>query len=551
MFKKVVAMGLVVSMCAAMFGCGSTESTVSDVASSETTTASEEVVSIDWYVDLSWWSWGGDTWGTDLVSKTILEETGVEINFIVPASDGGEQLSTMVATDSLPDVITFDGWWSTEGRTLSNSLAMEGYIWSYNELIDTYAPSMWDVIRSDMFAWHAEADGDTYLLENYSYSEQDLEAGELLMPNGAIVVRQDMWEAIGSPDMSTPEAFLAACEMVQDEIGTYNGQTIIPIQMYEGVGNSIIWLSQYFATPYEDEDGNWLYDFTEDNYKDSLAFLNDAYNRGLISDANFSDTRDLVNEKVASGRVFAMIVAPQDFITSYQTLYDMDNDAVYMPVVLHNYEGEEPVLQDIRGVGWLTTAITKNAENPEAIIKLFEYLLSDEGQLLVTYGVEGITFEYNDEGKIEYTEEYLTAQVNNDTKQYGLGSLIMLDNYALRRNWEAEPTDARTIATSEATLKAGLEEYAYDFNANGLKIDPADERFDDMMDIKTDLGNIEDRAIASLIIAGSEEEFEALYESTIADLEAAGLNEWIEFANQYFQVAKEALGITSSWGVRN
>ena len=558
--KKIISFAAVLLLILSMVSC-TAQTTEENVDSTQTTTEQTVTVDgerdttpyeIDWYVDLPWWSWNGNGWGLDMTSKIIQEKTGVTINFIVPATDSGEQLAGMIASGDLPDIITVNGWWDSEKRALTNQLAMEGYLWSYNDLIDQYAPSMWDEIRMDMFNWHAESDGKTYLLQNYSYGVMDLEAGERLMPNGGIIVRKDLWEAIGSPDMSTPEGFLAACEKVKNEVGQYNGPEIIPLQMYEGVGNSMLWLSQFFATPYEDSDGNWIYDFEQDQYKDALTFLNDAYNRNLIIDANFSDTRDLVNEKIASGRVFAAIVAPQDFITPIQTLYDSDNEAVYMPMALSNYDGDEPVLQDIRGFGWLNTAITKNAEHPERIIQLFEYLLSDEGQRDAAYGVEGETYEFVDNGtKIKMTDTYLEAAASGDTKDYALGSMMMLDNWALRRKWEIPADDARSVATSEATLKAGLEEYTYDFNASSLKIDPNDSRLDDINDMKIKMDELRKRYIAQIIVAPNEEEFDRLYQETLVELENLGLEELKEFNNQYFQAAKEALGIERSYATRN
>jgi putative aldouronate transport system substrate-binding protein len=383
-------------------------------------------------------------------------------------------------------------------------------------------------------------------MQNYSYGVKDLAPGERLLPNGSIVVRKDLWEAIGSPDMTTPEGFLAACDKVKKEIGKYNGQDIIPLQLYENVGNSMLWLSQFFHTPYEDANGNWVYDWEQPNYKDSLKFLNDAYNRGLILDANFSDTRDLVNEKIASGRVFAAVVAAQDFFPQFQALYDTDNKAVYMPVALHNYNAEEPVLQDIRGFGWLNTAITTKAEHPERIIQLFQYLLSEEGQRDAAYGIEGQTYEFVDNGtKIKMLD------TPGDPKDYAFGAMMMLDNWALRRKWAVPPTDPKAIATSEDTLKAGLDKYTYDFNAAALKIDPTDPDLNKINDIKIKMNELRKRYIAQIIIAPTPEKFESLYQEALKELDALGLPEVKEFNNKYFQAAKKALGIERSYATRN
>lgn len=502
----------------------------------------------DWFVDLSWWSWNGDGWGKDMVSQIIQEKTGAEINFIVPATDTGEQLSTYIASNSLPDVITVSGWWDAKIRKLTNQMATEGYIWAMNDLIDQHAPTMWDVVRMDMFNWHAEKDGKTYLFQNYSYSDQDLEEGEQLVPNGCLTIRKDLYEAIGSPDMTTPEAFLAACEKVRDEIKTYNGQDIIPIQLYEGVGNSLLWLSQYFATPFEDESGNYLYDFTQPNYKDSLKFLNSAYRMGLITESNFSDTRDLVNEKIASGKVFALFSAPQDFVGQFQALYDADPNAINIPVVLKNYRGEDPVLQDIRGFGWLNTAITKKAEKPDRIIRLFEYLISDEGQIDVAYGKEGETYTYAENGDIVNTQAYLDDVAAGNAKKYALGALMMLDNWAFRRKFhKLPPSDQRTLLTADTYIKEPVKQYSFDYNPAALKLDPTDPRTESMNNIATQIGEYRKQAVAEVITAKDDAEFEARYAAAIEELKRLGLDDLVAYRNDGFQAAKEALGLDFGW----
>lgn len=565
MLKKFMAVFISVMMAAALAGCGNSDKgdvprepaaekapesagqTEETVGESESGTQSGELVEIDWYVDLPYWSWTGQGFGEDLTSQMIMEATGVKINFIVPASDDSEQLTAMIASDSLPDIMTLEGWWDSNSRMLTYQMATEDYIWSFNDLMEQYCPEMEENIRQDVFNWYAEADGKTYLLPNFAYSQEDLNEGEQLVPNGCITIRKDLYEAIGSPDMSTPEGFLDACLKVKNEVGQYDGQDIIPIQLYEGVGSSISWLSQYFATPYEDEDGNYLYDFTQENYKEALQFLNKAYNMGLISDSNFSDTRDLVNEKIAGGRVFCQITAPQDFAPSMQSLYDMDQEAVYFPTVLRNSRGEDPVLQDIRGFGWLVSCVSKNTQHPEEIARLINYLLSDEGQIATSYGQEGVTYTVHDDGTIAVdTEEYMKAVEEDDTKKYGLSAMNLLTNYAFLRHYEAESTDPKVIATIDTYLKRPMLEYSFDYSAQGGKPDPADPRKTEMSQLSVKISEYRTSVIAELVTT-SEDSFEGKYQEAVETLNGMGLDKLIEYNNDGFQNAKKALGIDRSW----
>ena len=143
--------------------------------------------------------------------------------------------------------------------------------------------------------------------------------------------------------------------------------------------------------------------------KEVYAFLNEAYRRGLVLEANYSDTRDQVREKIASGRVFALIAALQDFANEFTTLYQQDNNAYYVPVTLRNAAGEDPVLGDISGWGYLQTVISASCKDPEKVIKFISYLVNDEGAIHLNKGWEGEHWNYNADGTISRTQAYIDA----------------------------------------------------------------------------------------------------------------------------------------------
>ena len=536
--SRLVALLAVMMMCMSIFAPLTT-------ASADLLNPVEEFT-IDWYVDLSWWGWNGLGFGQDLTSQILKEKTGVTINFITPATDGGEQLATMLASGDLPDVITLQGLWDSNSRMLAYQMSQDGYLLAHNDLIEKYNPDMKDVIRQDVFDWYAEGDGKTYMTPNYAYSSQDLKQGEQLVPNRCITVRKDLWEKLGSPDMSTPEAFLAACKRAQEEL-TYDGKEVIGLQLYEGANEALSIMNQYFAVPFETQDGKYAYDFNQEGTKESLAFLNEAFRTGLVTESNFSDTRDMINEKVASGRVFAMITAPQDFTGQMGSLYDTDPNAVYIPVLLRNHKGEDPVLSDIRGWGWLMTGITSSCERPDLVINLFEYLMSDEGQIDMVFGKEGETFNYNADGTISLTDAYYQAAANNDTKKYALSAMNLLDNYAFRRKFDSVPTDPKALVITDTLLKAPMAPYSYDYAASGLKLDPADPRKEEVQQLNVAISNYRKTAIAELITAASVDAFNAKFDEVKATLVSMGVDKVIAYNADGYENAKKALGIENGW----
>lgn len=80
--------------------------------------------------------------------------------------------------------------------------------------------------------------------------------------------------------------------------------------------------------------------------------------------------------------------------------------------------------------------VTKKAKDPAKAIQIYTYLLSDEGQKLMNYGIEGETYKVNDSGKIEFLPEIKDLQLNNADKFKkitGWANLCSLDMTVIKR----------------------------------------------------------------------------------------------------------------------
>ncbi len=510
-------------------------------------TPKQEVIDIDWYVNLSWWKYSGD-YGKDKFSQLIRDRFGLNINFITPAGDGSEQMSAMIATGAVPDLITVESW-----LDYKSSLVKGGYLVSMNELIEKYAPDFKPY--EDIFNWYKESDGNTYVLPNYAYSSQAMKPGEKLVPNSGFTLRSDIYEQLGRPDISTADKFLDALERVKNEVKSYDGKPIIPLQLYEFTANgnsSLDWLQEYFAIPYETADGQFANRLYDNKYWDTIRFLNDAYRRGLISKDNFTDKRDQVNEKIASGRVFANLTAPQDFTDSMRTLFNNDEKAAYETFVLRNYEGNDPVLTDIRGFGWLVTMVGKDSKAHDRIIKLLQFLNSKEGQHLVHFGWEGETYTYNEDGTISWTEQYMNAMNKQDgsDKQWGMGFNLLMDWYSVKDLFP-KPEKAVDIYLSEENMKKPLVDYSYDTSARIGKVIPDHPDRDKMQEASNRISLYWGRELPRMIMADSEEKARSIFDETLKKLDEMGRQELDQYSNELFQNAKDALGIKHSWPLYN
>ena len=174
----------------------------------EEVTEKEDPVTFDWYVNYSWFAMD---WGKNVVSKEITKETGVDVNFITPSGNESEKLSTLIASDSLPDLITI-GWWDS----LVNTVIEKDMVYPLNELADQYDVYFWEVSDPQVVSWYTQEDGNIYGYPNSCCTPEDVKNNDKISSNQTFLVRKDIYEAIGSPDMTTPEGFADAVRKAEE-----------------------------------------------------------------------------------------------------------------------------------------------------------------------------------------------------------------------------------------------------------------------------------------------------------------------------------------------
>ena len=92
----------------------------------------QDTTTLDWYINYSWFD---SQWGENIVSKKITEETGVDIEFIVPKGTETEKLDSMINSGTLPDIVTI-GWWEPQNQEMIES----GMVYPLNVLAEAYSP---------------------------------------------------------------------------------------------------------------------------------------------------------------------------------------------------------------------------------------------------------------------------------------------------------------------------------------------------------------------------------------------------------------------------
>ncbi|WP_058486415.1 extracellular solute-binding protein [Defluviitalea phaphyphila] len=549
-FKRTGIFVMIIIMITSLLsGCGkTTEETISnensnmesqdesnkEMVSADTPGWKEDTspITFDWYLNFSWFA---NQWGGDETSKYITEKTGVNINFIVPAGNEAEKLNTMIVSDTLPDFITL-GWWESQVDTMIEG----GLVYPLNELADKYDPYFYTVADPARLGWYTEEDGNVYGYPNASYSPSDYEKYDIYS-NQTFLVRKDMYEAIGSPDMRTPEGFLDALRKAKEMFPEVNGQPLIPFGAHEftDTGNYSFetYLQNFLAIPRE-KDGK-LYDRTTDpEYIRWLKVFRQANEEGLIAKDIFVDKRAQMEEKITQGRYFCMLYQNWDMQAPQKALYSKDPNSVYIAVPgPANSNLDDPTLDGGGIAGWTITMISKNCKDPERAIKFLSYLMSEEGQKDVFLGPKGVTYDTID-GKDQLkpeVKELLSQDRSAFDKMYGCDNTYwMLMDLGIQSQWTPELEEP--LRQPQEWTKPYVQ-----FVGQYDNITPPTDSEEGI--ILSKIQNKWGTILPQLILAESEEEFDAIFNEFLQYREEQGYEKVVEYMQKKVDENKEKLGI--------
>lgn len=492
----------------------------------------EEPVTLKWYINYSWFS---TKWGNDIVSKRITEETGVNIEFIVPKGNESEKLNSMIHSDTLPDIVTL-GWWEDENQ----DIVERGKVYSYQQLEEQYQIGFFEQANKESVKWYTLEDGNLYGYPSYSYSWIDFQKRhQTISSHQNFLVRKDIYEAIGSPDMTTPEGFVAAVKKAKEMFPTVNGKELIPIgcdEFTERGNNSFdSWLQNFLAVPYE-KDGKYYDRNTDDEYLRWLKVFRQLGEDGYLNPEIFIDTRSQLSEKFLEGRYFCLFYQNTDIEEQEKEIYEKNPEQIYIAVEgPRNSKGDDPVLS-VPGInGWTTTYISKNCKVPEKALELFTYMLSEEGQKLLYFGEEGTMYDIVDD-EIVIKQEVLDVLNTDRTKYnsiYGADDTYwMLKDSAKIEEISYEPDYIRQLYEWTNPYVAYTGQYELDFGDDTK-----------MATIYNRLNQMWADTLIQLLLAPNEKEFNDYVEKYKEERNKIGYLQFVEAATKLIQQNKEKLGI--------
>ncbi len=339
--------------------------------------------------------WNSSQWWTALGEKTNTTYTLREVSNL----EWSENVNLLCASGDLPDVVTNIGGVYNGG--LSAALRDEMII-DVEPYLQEYAPHYYQALTQDEYTLKTCLTDDGEMGAMYPIVEEPYPI------TSGLWIRQDWLDELGKEIPTTTGELKTVLELFRDNYGADVGffQMIRAGASSSEVGFAAegIWNAFGPCNFFLDKEGKVQFGPMQDYYYDYLAYCKELASEGLLITSDMTDRK--ANELFASGSIGLEGDMP-DNVPSYLALLDPE-EAAKAKLVPMTALGEPteygPITSYISSDGGGNISISNNCQHPEIVVKAMDYLFTDEGALLSSYGIEGVSYELNAEGKPELTE---------------------------------------------------------------------------------------------------------------------------------------------------
>ncbi len=392
-----------------------------------------------------------------LMYQELAKKTGIEINFIHPTSgsSGSEAFQILLTSTDMPDMVEYS-WRSYPGG--ADAAIDNKVIISLNKYLKDYAPDYYDYMEGERGA----ANGNLYKAQamtqngNY-YGFNNLNIGTY-RGFGGMYIRKDLLDKWGCKVPVTIDDWDAAFAAAKANGIKY------PLTGNAGLfsvnGSDIFNTAWQVGRQFHMEGDKVVFSLDKPGYKDYVKKAAEWFKKGYIDPDYITNDADAILGKITSGQS----IASYGFVGSgLGKLIPAMQDTPGFQVVACPYpvmtEGEEPWFQEVQPEAndpaiAITVACGKdNEERYKEAIKWCNELYTEEGKVLKSFGVEGVTYT-----KTEKKPEEIGP--DGEKYKYTYTNIIIDDNDPGREEIGAHSVEAALWHFMRPSNSPGLNQHA-------------------------------------------------------------------------------------------
>lgn len=407
--KKLIGALIIATMSAGLVtGCSSTNTPSEPKPSGGQTSGDkkEDDKAADKPLEFSYMGsiWGDHPQDGNAIFDEMMKRTNTNIDFQwFPSANYGEKVNVTLASGNIPDVIY--------GASIP-SLIEQGAIIPLDDILEEHGQNILAAIgEEDLKFVRQPVDGKIYHIPVVLD----------FPPAYSMQIRKDWLDNVGIEKVpETWDEWKAAWKAFKEQDANGDGDPTNEVPYAGDIYSLMPAFGLNVADKIgfvEDKDGNYTLAYELPEFRLFLEEMRQLYKDGIL-DKEFSTRGTFINnpelEKVFQANLAGSAMTwAANTQTTTEVVREIDPDATLIgvePIV--GPEGHQGIPQRKRVSG--SAAITVNAEDKAAdIVKFFDYIFSDEGIELMSYGIEG-THSKEENGKPvlipPYNEGFKTAR---------------------------------------------------------------------------------------------------------------------------------------------
>ena len=327
----------------------------------------------------------------DRVLKHIEEKFNVKIEITGSSESAWEQrLTTEIADNNTPDL-----FFSIPGTSAYSRYIETQVITDLNPYIErANAANLQNMLQTEQYKTSTLIDGKNYFIPQATG-----------VSNHTLYVRKDwmnLWnQSRGAAQDTIPTTLSEFTDMLRYfvEENLSGGRQTYGLSLCSNFDFYKDFMGTFGVVPdyYQDENGDFQISALSDNYKTMMDWFRTGVGEGYVYPDFYILTEDENRLNFLQGRCGAMISNGDAIVDGVLTQMRTLNPDNYMNMVellpMPNSDDGQ-YKGGFKGWDWFWGgwSISADAEEPMRLIRILDYLFSEEGQKLLVYGVEGIHY---------------------------------------------------------------------------------------------------------------------------------------------------------------
>lgn len=448
----------------------------------------------------------------NIILEEIEKRTGLDIHWELWPTDGyAQQCQLLFASGEYPDAM--EVWWNSYPNQFIE-LIEDDVIKPLDDLLAEHAPNVLNVRPAASF--YDYGDGQIW-----GVPSRNVNSGTFY----CIAIRQDWLDKLGLPVPTcaqeyydTLKAFQANAELLTGDPNAFCGHGSCTNYFYGSFVDYIF--SEYgFHAGWNEVDGKMVRDLEMPGYKDAMAMIRKFYQEGLIEPEFLLMNRDQFLDKFYTNAyggwdytVELLDPVTCDWTRNYIEAVPeaADNLTMIAPFKDKNGQAHMPYVNQT-----MQFVCFKDSERSENVMKLLNFLATEEGMLLTCFGLEGEHWVYDENGKPKsiVTDNEVKAELGIDSYSWA----FRLNYYNVAMTSELDDELAVLAASTVPNpVMPTTESYA---------------------DNKTAIDDTY-KAYRADLICNADIDFDETYEKMVQEWNAVGGADWTKEINEYWASRK-------------